>query len=317
MHIQNLVLYIGDSYLVAQVEDNAGVHTFTANALDLEKKYIITCLGEIGTDLLIGTTAANNTKTRIFRWNTWSVSYSSSDSIPEIGINSFLSTDNFVLVQAGTKGNIYVYNGESLERFKRIPGIWGGSNSAKILEDATDNFYGLPLFGLSYVEGTTPVLGVYSHGSYSKNYPDVLNLEYIPSHGNIATAEIGSIKVVGNDILVSWKNGATYGVDKVDWSNKYSGAYFETRQINTSRNKLKAQAGFILPYRSIPDGTAITIQMSVNYGAYSTITTVIDEARKIITNKKHLPEGASIRFKVSMTASGNTSPEIESFNVNA
>lgn len=137
MHIQNIVLYVGDKNLVAQVE--GGV--FTANALDLETQYSITSLGEIGTDLLIGTyTSDNVSKTRIFRWNTWSTSFTSSDAIPETGINSFLSTDNFVLVQAGSKGNLYAYNGESLERFKRIPNDWSGTNSAKVHADASDNY---------------------------------------------------------------------------------------------------------------------------------------------------------------------------------
>lgn len=123
--------------------------------------------------------------------------------------------------------------------------------------------------------------------------------------------------MVGNDILVSWKNGSTYGVDKVDWSNKYSGAYFETRQVNTSRDKLKATAKFVLPYRSLPTGTTITVYMSVNYAAYAAVTTTIDTARQIIFNKNNLPQGASLRFKVVLTSSGNNAPEIESFNVSA
>lgn len=49
MHVANIVLYIGDKNLVAQVE--GGV--FTADALDLETQFNITALGEIGTDLLI------------------------------------------------------------------------------------------------------------------------------------------------------------------------------------------------------------------------------------------------------------------------
>lgn len=64
----------------------------------------ITCFGSASTDLLIGTTTfTNSEKTQIYRWNTWSESWTISDEIPERGINSFMSVDNAILVQAGAK----------------------------------------------------------------------------------------------------------------------------------------------------------------------------------------------------------------------
>lgn len=118
LFVLNLVLYIGDGNLVAQVEDNI----FVPDALDLPKGYRIKSIGQGGNDLVIGTYVSDNVnKTQIFRWNTWSVSWSVSDTVPEVGINSFLQTDNYILVQAGQKGNLYVYTGETLEKHKRIP----------------------------------------------------------------------------------------------------------------------------------------------------------------------------------------------------
>lgn len=116
MKALNKVLYIGDGYTVAQVE--AGV--FSANALDLEMDYPISCLGIINNDLLIGTHPVLK-QTRIFRWNTYSVSFTSSDPIPDYGISAFLEVDNIVLVAAGTKGKIYQYDGERLFPYKQIP----------------------------------------------------------------------------------------------------------------------------------------------------------------------------------------------------
>lgn len=108
MQILNLVLYIGDRYVVAQVD--AG--TFSADAVDLpdlSSTLRVKCLGKMGTDLLIGTYVNSNVvETEIFRWNTWSVSFTNSDTIPEVGINSFLEIDNAVIVNAGTKGNMYI-----------------------------------------------------------------------------------------------------------------------------------------------------------------------------------------------------------------
>lgn len=202
----NQVLYIGDKHYVAQVD--AGV--FSANALDIKTPLRIKSLGRVLTDLLLGTYVnAYRVATEIFRWNTWAVSYSSEDEIPEIGINAFLKTDNFILVNAGTKGNIYMYNGAQLENYKRIPGDWTGDNAAIIHPNAVVNKFGMPLFGLSNQSGNPAAQGVYSLGGYDRNYPKVLNLEWLISTGKSTGIDIGALEMVGSTLLVSWKQGYT------------------------------------------------------------------------------------------------------------
>lgn len=202
----NQVLYIGDANYVAQVD--AG--TFSANALDIKTPLRLKALGTILTDLVLGTFVSTiRVATEILRWNTWSESYSVADSIPEAGINAFLATDNSILVNAGRKGNIYSYNGQSLERFKRIPGSWAGSATALIHQEATVNMFGLPLFGLSNVSGNPAKQGVYSLGSYDRNYPEVLNIEWLISRGTSDNIDIGAMEIIGTDLIVSWKEQLT------------------------------------------------------------------------------------------------------------
>jgi len=205
----NAVLYIGDAENLAQVD--AGV--FTENAtdpLDIKVPLRTKSLGKILTDLLIGTFVnAYRVATEILRWNTWSESWSVSDEIPEIGINCFLKTDNFVLVNAGTKGNFYLYNGSQLDNYKRIPGSWSGSEEALVHPNASCNMFGLPLFGLSNVSGNPAKQGVYSLGGYDRNYPKILNLEWLLSNGYYENIDIGSIELAGTILLVSWKQQNT------------------------------------------------------------------------------------------------------------
>lgn len=203
----NQVLYIGDADYLAQVD--AGV--FSADALDIEASLRIKSLGRILTDILIGTFVNfYMVATEILRWNTWSTdSYQSSDEIPEIGINCFLKTDNFCLVNAGTKGNFYLYSGTQLENFKRIPGDWTGSNEAYVHPNASCNMFGLPLFGLSNISGNPAKQGIYSLGGYDRNYPKVLNLEWLISRGSYAGIDIGAIVLAGTILLVSWKQQST------------------------------------------------------------------------------------------------------------
>jgi hypothetical protein len=202
----NQVLYVGDATYLAQVD--AGV--FSANALDIASPLRIKALGKILTDVLLGTyVTAYKALTEILRWNTWSESYSVSDEIPEIGINCFLRTDNFVLVNAGTKGNFYLYDGEVLENYKRIPGEWTGTVGASIHPNAACNMFGLPLFGLSNISGNPAKQGIYSLGGYDRNYPKVFNLEWLISNGRSSGVDIGAIELNGTTLLASWKNQDT------------------------------------------------------------------------------------------------------------
>lgn len=143
---QNLVLYIGDANLLAQVD--AGV--FTPDALDIAEPLRIKCLGKISTDILIGTYVNDHiTKSQVFRWNTYSVSFTTSDEIDEVGINCFIPGDNMVYVNAGIQGNIYVYNGEQLQLFRRIPGEYTPSQYGRMFPNAAANYNGRILMGFS------------------------------------------------------------------------------------------------------------------------------------------------------------------------
>lgn len=314
MKIVSLVLYIGDGNLVAQVD--AG--TFSANALDIATPLRIKSLGRMNTDLLIGTYVSDNvTSTEIIRWNTWSVSFSYSDPIPEVGVNAFLDTDNNVIVNAGTKGNLYFYNGSSLEEYKKIKGVYTGSAKAWVHPNAKFNFNGMPLFGVSNVSGNPTNQGVYSLNRTSRNYPFVLNLEFPISTNELSNIEIGAIAPISADqFTVSWKDtndGTTYGVDVLDLTAKCTIAYFVTRVIMADRAKLLNYGLVDACYRTLPENTNITVHKKVNADTSfgSAITTKDDTKRLLKATQVDLNDATRAQLKVALVASGNTAPEVE------
>lgn len=319
----NAVLYVGDAADLAQVD--AGV--YSASALDINTPLRIKSLGKLLTDILIGTFVnVYRVATEILRWNTWSESWSVSDEIPEIGINCFLKTDNFVLVNAGTKGNFYSYTGSQLDEYKRIPGDWTGTKEANINPNASCNMFGLPLFGLSNVSGNPAPQGVYSLGGYDRNYPKVLNLEWLISSGHSSNVEIGAIEMAGTTLLVSWKDttsGTVYGVDKLDTSNKVTSANIITRVINVARNQQKILDGYIA-YRSLPNDSTIKVYYKTNYTVtspeWTEISTITDVDRKIINFKEALPAANVIQVKIELNAAtganSNNAPEMEMAELN-
>lgn len=318
---QNLVLYAGDGNQLASY-DGA---TFTAAALDVKVPLRIASLGRYITDLLLGTFAgATVNDTELVRWNTWSPSFSSSDEVPDIGIFNFLATDNIVVVAAGSKGNLYYFNGSQLERYKHVPGDYTKTKASIIYPDASVSRFGLPLFGVSNVSGNPSDCGIWSLGSFGKEYPVVLNLEYPISTGKIANVEIGSVAMCGDYLLVTWKDSNStpiYGVDIIDFSNKQgamtvgsdtvAGAFFDTRVIDDTRERAKTFK-IDLAYRILPTGTAITVFKKVNHGSWEAVVLRNDADKKEYVGEVKVPDANTVEFRTVLTASGDNAPEMES-----
>ncbi len=320
----NLVLYIGDGNLVAQVDDG----TFSADALDIRSHFTISSLGFIGTDLLIGTIIGENVGfCNIFRWNTYSDSFSIVDQVPEAGIFNFIPVDNFVFVYAGTQGNIYFYNGSKLELYMRIQGDYSSTAKAKIKANASANMNGQVLMGLSNMTGNPADCGIYMLGRHSKNYPFILTFPYPISQrsgGDLVTTNvvIESIAVAGEDLYVSWEDtdAGVAGVDKLDYSNKLEKAFLETRIIVVDRESPNTFNKLQVPYYTLPASTDIDLFYKKNYEAsYTEITTakgkVPDTERNIMRAEEWSVDAVTLQLKVSTEVNGNDAPEFETISL--
>jgi len=204
MSKQDITLFIGDGNQVASVNDSG---VFSGNALDIKTPLRIKTMTPYEIDLLIGTYVADTVnKTEIIRWDTESPSWNTSDPIEEVGINAFIRDDNYVYANAGKAGNIYFYNGAQLVPFKRIPGTYSNTKYGSINPGSVGNYKGVPIFGFSNGSGNPAPQGVYSFGSYSRDYPKILSLDWVISPDVTSNIEVGAILVLGFDIVISWKN---------------------------------------------------------------------------------------------------------------
>ncbi len=310
MKVLNLILWIGDGRRIASVDEN---HTWSDSALykGLQDPYRIKSLGKIGTALLIGTYVDDYIHdTKIFQWNTFSKTFSSYDDIPEVGINAFLQTDNVILASAGVAGNIYFYNGQDLEDYKKIPGEYSIDKKSTIFPNAVANRQGLPLFAISDQEGRGAEVGVYSLGSHNRNYDHVLNLEHKLSFGDTEEkVEIGAMELIGGTLIVSWKKGNQYGIDVTDWENKATGV-LETRVINPGRMELINIQRIIAAYVELPENTEIKLYRNVNYEGFQEYDTIVDTIRKIIDASLSEPIGV-FQIKVELIPDGDNAPTLE------
>lgn len=318
MVVRGLRLFIGDANYVAKVYEDSG-HQFQANALDLRQPYRIKTMIEFDIDLLIGTFVNDNVnKTEVIRWDTYDEeSWQTSDSIEENGINAFIRDDNYVYVQAGKFGRIYFYDGVRLIPYKRIPGNWSPTKYGEVYPQAVSTLLTIPVFGFSNGAGNPTEQGVYSFGSYSKDYPKILDLSY-PVSAGLSNIEIGAVLAIGADLLVSWYDGTNYGVDKLNWSAKYASAYIETMVLTAAdiRHFLKTTLEFFANYVSLPANTAIGFKYKKKHEAtFSDAVTVINDTKlmQVRTKEGTIPEVAALQLRIDFTVSSNNAPEVENF----
>ena len=314
MAIQDLTLFIGDGNQVASVVFS---DAFDGNVLDILDPLIIKTMIPNEIDLLIGTiTATSVNKTEVIRWDCVSDSWNTSDSIEEAGINAFLIDDNYVYVNAGRAGNWYFYNGEKLELYKKIPGTYSSTQYGYVHPHAVGNYQGRPIFGFSNGSGNPALQGVYTLGSYSRDYKKVLDLSYVISPDVTSSIEIGAIIVSDFDVLVAWKSGSTYGVDKIDYTAKYASAYFETMFLfQDKRDQDKTQKLVAAFYNSLPASTGLTFSYSINGASYVSMTGKTDTSLSRIFSDLNISKVGSLQIKVAFTVSSNDAPVVEALEV--
>jgi len=302
-------LWIGDGHFVANVYNSL----FTANALDLPNEQRIRTLGKLDIQLAIGTYVNNNVnKSTIFRWDTWSVSWNMDDTVEEIGVNAFIPIDNYFYVAVGQEGNVYAYDNNMLYLVKRIPGDYSTTKASIIYPNATAYFKGRPLFGVSNgatASGATP--GIYGLATVNPRlYNRVLTLEYIPSSTS-DTLEIGAMASQGNNLFVSWKNGSSYGVDNIDYTTRYAGAYLESRVIHLDRSESNIYTQFVIGYVTMPTNCSVQAYVKQNY---ATSWTEIVLSKDVIRNRYYSDlrlESNTLEFKVVLNSSTTNSPVID------
>ena len=319
MVVRGLRLFIGDGNYVSKVWDDDGTHTFVAKALDIKTPLRIKTMIEFDIDLLIGTYVSDYVnKAEIIRWDTYDdESWQTDDTIEENGINAFIKDDNYVYAQCGKYGRIYFYDGARLIPYKRIPGDWSPTKYGEVYPQAVSTLLTIPVFGFSNGAGNPTEQGVYSFGSYSKDYTKVLDLSY-PVSAGLSDIEVGAVLAVGADLLVSWYDGTNYGVDKLSYTAKYSSAYIETMVLTVAeiRHFLKSILEIYANYSKLPTGTGIGFKYKKKHEvAFSDAMTVIDDTKlmQVRTSIGTVPDIAALQLRIDCTVQNDS----QTFTANA
>jgi len=242
------------------------------------------------------------------------------------GINGAIDSE-VQIAQIGDDGDIYYANGSNSVAIKTLPG-GGYINPGGICNERDDiNFFEWEETALSWIDkqsvGNMALLavynadtgkgGIYTYGRKNKNHPIVLNLEY-----QLDADELGAVACVDGDIIVSYRDGSSFGVKVVDSTTKAIGVY----EGLDFRSPVKFPANitvwkyaevFLTP---LPNGTSVSFYYRMNKtgsfvqaytasGGTSYNTVLGDKAVFRIGE-----EGEICEAKLVLTPIGNFTPEV-------
>lgn len=234
---QDDILYGGANRYIFSVSENANqtfvpgtsaTYTFSSQALDLPAQYKVKCLAELGKNLMIGTWVGANLYEQkladIFPWDRVSSSFNLPLRIGENGVNQLLTVNNSLYIHAGIRGRLYISNGTVVKELRKLPNL-NFANGEWINPYPGGIAFHDGKIILGFAQGGGNVNPVAVHGIRNA----ALTVENTISTANVGAAggvSIGGLLSVANDnYLIGWKDGSTFGIDRVGASGFRYTAY--------------------------------------------------------------------------------------------
>lgn len=205
-------LHIGDGHLISML-DAFDVWTPDRVVLQVgEEARAITFSGNL---MRIYTRRSHRVNSgHCYLWDGASKSFNEMIMWEGLVIHSAVNVDGLDYVIAGVKPTLFVSTGYKRSALKRLP-FFDGTYKGWINPNAIDVHDNLVAIGVADINTTSPIgRGVWTFGQDTANYPNSLNFEFPTSNDN-STDVIGCVHSSNGVLYFSWKNGTSYGIDKI------------------------------------------------------------------------------------------------------
>jgi hypothetical protein len=235
----------------------------------------------------------------------------------ENGVNAMLSLNNRLYIQAGIEGKIFESDSTSFIEISKIPNYVNNlDGGAFIFTNPGAMIYhrGKIFFGVS---GCSTNGGVYS--LYPSTGKNVLQLENLISTGT-DTGVMGALLSTNRDIYLNgWKQGSTYGIDKMDNQHKYTFGFIDSPlyEVGESLGNRTFQQMENYFTKLLVSGQGINIKYRKNLSdSFTTLGsyTFSTEGGVLSFNKSAsvITSSVFIQFRIELTnGTSNLSPELK------
>lgn len=310
-------IVIGNERYVAKYE----VPLYEPNRLTFGAGWRARCFGYWQEYLVIGCMRGTNIydydQGRIYFWDGYSPTFNFYIDIPEGGVNALLGTRGELYIWAGWHADMLIYEGgSSARKLKEIPLI-EDSKYLEVYPQAVTMWQSNVRFGVGgNSDSATVNKAVYTYGSKNYQYPDILTCDYPVSTGNyLDTVDIGMILPFSKELLVSWKDNVSYGVDYINQSNNpYPTAYLQmmTEDVEMSY-KEKQAVSLVATFDPLLTGESINVkymneETDTDWNTNSDSPSTGDiSIRRIISDGRFFHESIAVDI-----TSSTTSPTLKS-----
>lgn len=223
---QDDTLYFCNNNNVGSILQNAGqtfnpgtsaTYTYNPTALVILSSDVVTCLGELGQNLLIG-----GIKHFVYPWDRISIGYAPPLILPENVTSRIVTANNNAYIFAGNRGRIYITNGSGIDEFAKIPDYISGTVQPYYIWGDAMYWHNQLVFTLgSYFftqqgyknNGTTALTtmnGVWEIDITSGALRGTTQLSFgnYTGYAPMLAPNTNSLTPVGEGIYVGWNNGS-------------------------------------------------------------------------------------------------------------
>jgi len=278
------------------------------------------CLLDRNDRVIVG--GKENDDGKFITWDRLADSWNSKKSAQGAQVNAMGFLEAGVVAQVGSAGKLKYWNFGDTVPLTTIPG------TASAYPGAVSEYNTMTHIGMN--GGTKN--GVYAIGRLDLNDPRALTLEYVPSHGKLTGTEIGALCNDGTDLLVSWKDGATYGIDIIDNANK-AVAVYESLKLSMGKSNMDKiyRAVKILLAQPLPTGCSVSVKYRATRvnaeeaaadDADGWVPTEMNDERSAINGVGETKgifsvegQGEKIDIQITLTPFANTGPEVDSAHI--
>jgi len=265
-----------------------------------------------------GTSITANEQGRLYFWDGTSQNYNYMVEINEGGVAAVLNNKNRLITSIGGSG-VLMQNYRPFQKINTVPLLTIGKY-VEVLPGAMTNWRGMAHIGIGGNTDSADIYqGVYTFGNSREEFPEALNYGYTISTGTAqsTTLKIGALKGIGNNLYIAWRDGDTYGVDKVTNSGSpFASAVIESLIFDnddSGRDKLALK----LKATHLPLASGESVQLGYKVNRASSYTTgtansTVDSAETELPIPATAARFTEFQWESILAATGSTSPTLTS-----
>lgn len=293
-----------------------------ADRLVLPAGFYIRALTQVQEFIVIGAwrggSGVNDSETGfVFLWDGSATTFNyffPTDGAP----NALGNTRNRLVSVLGSRGQIYT-DMEPFNLVNSVPGLAAGK-SIEVYPGAITTWKGQTYIGMGgSTDDASVKQGIYSYGARSTLFPEVLNYPHEISTGTQAGTgmKIGALLGVGNSLYWSWKDGSSYGVDKVGSSSNFAATatYVSLVHDDGRAGHDKMPKALLVTHKPLATGESIQLGSKMDREASFTLdtanSTVGSQSTRyaIPADRYHEAE-----FEVILAGPGTSAPTVTSID---